>query len=689
MSEKFRFPDTGQKISYDQNGREIILKPGDELYGQDGCFVVNPISFTKLGLNEEKLSPSACWEDGFRMVKDNNTGLIWEVKSPNSEDPNYFDNKYSFKDAQEVYVNKLNEGNYGGFKDWRIPNKDELRSIINYSKTNPALDQQYFPHCRINYYWCSLTYEMQSCFGWAIFLGFGSATAVSKESLRHVLAVRKGYNNLFGKQDLSRFTDNKDGTITDHATDIMWQKDENERMSWYEALKFCQNMKLAGYNDWRLPDIKELNTILNLTHKDGWWYFRDFFPGKGLQPPLLHYFSSSVFEKTYAWVTNFNFGYDGYYANKNAKLLFRAARKINPPREINAGNVQETNIRDAQETNIKDSKEIAPKFILPDTGQILCYDNKGNQISKPEKGEAFYGQDGCFINNPTSFAKLGDNEHKLTDDAAWDNGLRMVKDNNTGLVWEVKSLNSKDINYKENRYTWNGAQNYIDDLNRQKYGGFDTWRLPNKEELRTIINYNDVIPAVDQTFFPNILTDFYWSKDPYVPDPKLIWGIYSAYGCAIAYLKDSLFPVMAVCKGNNTAFGDSGNYKLKDNKDGTITDFNTGLMWKKDESPEMSLIQALKYCEDLTLAGYNDWHMPNIKEIATLIDLSFKDSTWFHKEFFPDVKTTPLGFYWSSSTFAATFGWGVNFQFGYDGYYADKINGCYPFRPVRIAGFRN
>jgi hypothetical protein len=98
----------------------------------------------------------------------------------------------------------------------------------------------------------------------------------------------------------------------------------------------------------------------------------------------------------------------------------------------------------------------------------------------------------------------------------------------------------------------------------------------------------------------------------------------------------------------------------------------------------MTFVEALAYCKQLSLADHRDWRLPNMKEIATLMDLSCQEDTWFHKDFFPDVKTTPLGFYWSSSTFAATFGWGVNFQFGYDGYYADKKNGRYPFRPVRF-----
>jgi hypothetical protein len=140
---------------------------------------------------------------------------------------------------------------------------------------------------------------------------------------------------------------------------------------------------------------------------------------------------------------------------------------------------------------------------------------------------------------------------------------------------------------------------------------------------------------------------------------------------------------MGVRGGYNPAFGDTARYAFKDNGDGTVTDLNTHLMWMKEESPELNQVEALKFCAELRLGGYADWRMPNIKEIATLLKLSFTDSTWFDRDLFPNVKTKPQGFYAASSVFAATFGWGVNFQFGYDGYYADRKSGHYPFRPVR------
>ena len=655
---EFKFSDAGLIRCYDREGKEINPVPQDEFYGQNGSFVVNPMSFTKLGIDSEKLPDSALWDDGYRMVQDNNTGLIWEIKSPDNSDINFCGNKYSWEDAAK-YAQRLNSRKYGGYSDWRLPNKDELRSIIDYARINPAVDDFYFPYCQVAFYWTSIPYKMQPPFIWGIFFGMGSGIPYTLSSLQYARAVRGGYNPDFGDPQKSNFKDNGDGTITDLRTGLMWQRDENERMDWYEALKYCKNMKLAGYTDWRLPNIKELNSILDLSYKDGWWYHKEYFPAKGLKPPLLHYFSSTPYERIYVWVTNFCFGYDGYYASKSAKLLFRAVRNINV------------------------SERKTKVFKIPHTGQKKCYDYNGNIILSPRRKEKFYGQDGSYTLNPLSFIKLRDNGIELDDSAGFNQGYRMVKDNNTGLIWEVKSPRENDFNFKGRKYTFEDAREYIVYLNKIHYAGFSDWRLPNREELRSIVDYSGIIPAIDKKYFPHTRAEFYWSDDPFIKDPVFAWGIYFAYGCGICYLKDSLYCVRAVRAGYNPAFGNRGRYVFKDNGDGTIIDLNTGLMWKRGESPDKNWEEALRYCEEMDLAGYSDWRLPNIKELATILDLSFKDNCWYHKEFFPDVKTAPLGFYWASTTYGDTFGWGVNFQFGYDGYYAAKKSGQYALRPVR------
>jgi hypothetical protein len=66
-----------------------------------------------------------------------------------------------------------------------------------------------------------------------------------------------GFNN---------FEDNKDGTITDHATGLMWSKDDSElAMNWVEALAYAENSELAGYQDWRLPNAKEMQSLVDYT----------------------------------------------------------------------------------------------------------------------------------------------------------------------------------------------------------------------------------------------------------------------------------------------------------------------------------------------------------------------------------------------------------------------------------------
>ena len=657
---EFKFPDAGLIKCFDKVGVEIDPKPGDELYGQNGCFVVNPMSFTKLAKKAKPIADAAIWEDGFCMVQDNNTGLIWEVKSPVRGDLNFCEDSYTHHEAEARYIKNLNKKKYGGFSDWRLPNKDELRSIIDYGRTGPAVDTWYFPNTKSDFYWTSVAYKMQKPFIWGIFFGLGSGICYAPSSERYVRAVRAGSSKIFGTSDVRRFTDNNDGTVSDAVTGLMWQKNENERMDWYSALNACREMQLAGHTDWRLPNLKELNSILNLDYTDGWWYFKDFFPAQGLTPPLLHYFSSTPYEGIYVWVTNFCFGYDGYYASKNAKLLFRAVRNINAA--------------------VKKEKIV---FKFPDSGQKICYNEDGNKISVPKPGKRYYGQDGSYTIHPLSFSKLADAGRRLSDGAVWKSGLRMVQDNNTGLIWEVKSNQENDINFQGNAYTWEDAFTYIKSLNTRAYGGFRDWRLPNREELRTIVDYNGQIPACDGKFFSDCLPAFYWSKDSNNKEPLFGWGIYFAYGCAICYLKSSYYPVRAVRAGLSKNFGRMHCYALKDNNDGTVTDSNSNLMWKKDEGPELNWEEAMKYCVELNLGAYSDWRLPTIREIGSLLDLSFKDGVWFHKQFFPGTKIAPLGFYWSSTTYGDTFGWGVNFQFSYDGYYAGKKAGKYPFRPVR------
>ena len=94
---------------------------------------------------------------GARMIFDKNTGLFWEIKSACENDVNYCGDKYTFEEAKTIYTSRLNSEKYGGFSDWRIPNKDELRSIIDYGIDGIAIYTSIFENCRVGDYWTKKT----------------------------------------------------------------------------------------------------------------------------------------------------------------------------------------------------------------------------------------------------------------------------------------------------------------------------------------------------------------------------------------------------------------------------------------------------------------------------------------------------------------------------------------------------
>jgi len=61
-----------------------------------------------------------------------------------------------------------------------------------------------------------------------------------------------------------RFVDNGDGTVTDNCTGLMWQKDTARGgYTWQQALKYCERLEFAGHDDWRLPNVRELVSIVD------------------------------------------------------------------------------------------------------------------------------------------------------------------------------------------------------------------------------------------------------------------------------------------------------------------------------------------------------------------------------------------------------------------------------------------
>ena len=152
-------PDTGQTLCYDWTAIMTCPSPGQDFYGQDGSYLINPPSLTNNG-------------DG--TITDNLTGLMWEQKTQANEQL-----LYTYSDAAN-YCETLD---LGGHDDWRIPTRKEYSTLLNLGRVSPALDITYFPYYSPSievYYWTASPYQLDPTKMWTVQISFGT---IEKEPL--------------------------------------------------------------------------------------------------------------------------------------------------------------------------------------------------------------------------------------------------------------------------------------------------------------------------------------------------------------------------------------------------------------------------------------------------------------------------------------------------------------------------
>ncbi len=127
-------------------------------------------------------------DNGDGTVTDHQTGLIWQ-KEGSGNDVHWF--------AAIAWCHDLCSG-YCGFSDgskcgdWRLPNINELKSIVDYSTSNPSINTEYFPNTFSSHYWSSTTYASSPYDAWGVYFGYGGDSWGYKSSYRYVRAVRGG-----------------------------------------------------------------------------------------------------------------------------------------------------------------------------------------------------------------------------------------------------------------------------------------------------------------------------------------------------------------------------------------------------------------------------------------------------------------------------------------------------------------
>jgi len=253
----YKIVDTGVDSVFTDKSIVSELIDTDAFYGQDAHYTGNQPSYT---------------DNGDGTVTDDVTGLMWQQT---------MDQKMTYEEA----LNYANESTLGGYDDWRIPSIKELFSLIQFTGQSGGevakilyIDTNFFDQPIGNtsigereidaQTWSSTLYVGQTMHGDDTIFGVnfidGRIKGYGLQKPRSN-TVNKGYFRLVRGNEaygVNNFVDNGDGTISDLSTGLMWQMDDDgNTRDWEAALDYSETLSLAGYDDWRLPNIKELQSI--------------------------------------------------------------------------------------------------------------------------------------------------------------------------------------------------------------------------------------------------------------------------------------------------------------------------------------------------------------------------------------------------------------------------------------------
>jgi len=285
-------------------------------------------------------------------------------------------------------------------------------------------------------------------------------------------------------------------TVLDRLTGLVWTMDANLGefpLTWQETLNFIKDMnrrKTFGFTDWRLPNRRELRSLMSHQTKK---------PALPQEHPFQNVFSGWYWTSTSAAI---NHAYAWYIHMEGARMFYGQKEQF----------FLLWPVRGKGDT------------ILPATGQTRCYDAKGQLISC-----AGSGQDGEFRSGvpwpEPRFKEAGS----------------MVVDRLTNLCWR----SSADLFGRPS--TWEEALQAVTALNQQQ-GGTYSWRLPNINELESLVDCSAHRPALPQGHPFRDVREGYWSSTTSMFEPDWAWALYLSKGAVgVGQKGGAHFSVWAVC----------------------------------------------------------------------------------------------------------------------------------------------
>ncbi len=299
-----------------------------------------------------------------------------------------------------------------------------------------------------------------------------------------------------------------------------------------------------------------------------------------------------------------------------------------------------------------------PNFRPADTNQRMCFSASAvvscpGLAGSPECGTvAFCGEDpqyGWDVTNPAA-ARFTRGEPAP--------GEPVVTDNVTGLAWQgcVSGLSGGDCTVGAlARADLAGSLEFCETL---RWGGFEDWRLPDRLELISIVDYGRVDPAIDPAAFPatpseqlRTLTTAPYSTGDWAVDFELagVEAVAQRTATPVRCVRGLLPPRVADVRRARTE-------PVADEP--VVADAATGLTWQgclpgrrgasceTGSATSLAWQEALAYCELLSWAGRDDWYLPNAKELASLLD-EYREDPPVDPLLFPGVSGTWI---WSSTS---------------------------------------
>lgn len=231
VDDDWKLPDTGQNI------KSKYLDDFPE-FGMDSDYSTDPPSFT---------------DNGDGTVTENNTKLIWQKG----------DSGVQVKVGSSDLTSYCESLSLAGYNDWRLPTTTEIQFLFDYNSSG-IVDKTLFSEDHLTYWSQEFGKTVQ------YFVSY-SGSLVDSTPLNYVTAYIRCVRSDYSLESLTeKLVDNENGTLSDLRTNLTWQKKPSEeRGSFRRAVNYCEDLVLAGYSDWRVPNKFEITSVFNLI-KAGW-----------------------------------------------------------------------------------------------------------------------------------------------------------------------------------------------------------------------------------------------------------------------------------------------------------------------------------------------------------------------------------------------------------------------------------